>query len=175
VGKKGASPERKTMEIEQYLLLRTWEEIECKKEWEFPRVTNKDFWEYALYHVKMMTVSEQGSRCHLIAHLELELDDYLKLKNPNEWLYWLFQEHEVYTANHEAFNMVYRDHDGQLSLNWEMPSHEFLIQKSERFPGKFEIYDLTENEVIHIEDTDELCNQWLDNQFVLAKENELIE
>jgi hypothetical protein len=159
------------MNIKQYVILSEFDEME-DEEFEFPQNASQAFWEYALYHAKMivpgyglgMNGSPGSPTSMFLSHLEEALDDYLKLNEPVEWLYWLFKHCGTYTVDEDNFNLF------AYGRPTDLANCEFVVQKSDEFQNMFEVYCIEENRVIHLEETLELANEWLEGQFALVNE-----
>lgn len=164
------------MKYKQYRVLCEYLKQEDDAEHDFPAEASQRFWEYALYHARMMAITGArngyGSMSHFIVHLEEELDDYLKEGEPIEWLFWLFDQEGVSTPPHLGFHLVYEFDNGHIAVNWERGNHEFLVQPSDEFKNQFEVLDLHEGYTqLYVADTYEEANQWLDEQLALYVEH----
>lgn len=156
------------MDIRQYNLICEFEAGEADTDVEFPETSDRAFWTYALYHACMMKPGfghgmngQAGySSSMYVIHLEVELDQFLA-EHPEHTMnvLWLFKEYGYPAPRHEEFHLVWS--------NWptRLADHEFLAQKSDTFKNLFEVLDLDTNRIVHVSDTYEEANEWLNDQF----------
>lgn len=159
------------MKIKQYMLLQDWQNHQQHETWPFPENASQAFWELALQHAAVINAGYVVMGDQMMLQHEDALDEYLeKGDQPVEWLYWLFQNSGTHEPDYEMFHLVYLWPDGVPSYNKALSTHEFVVQSSDGFPGQYEVYDLTDDCVIHLEADAGRAQGWLDEQLRFAEQ-----